>query len=67
MMGVADITVLHALGTGEPELSPSLKTESSSLRDSSRMACSDGDPLRVMPLNTMLESAPLLVTDSRFS
>jgi hypothetical protein len=44
-MGVADITMLHALGRGEPELSPSLETESSSLGDSSRMACSNGEPL----------------------
>jgi hypothetical protein len=43
--GIVDITVLHVLRRGEPELSPSLETESSSLGDSSRMACSDGDPL----------------------
>jgi hypothetical protein len=57
-MGVADITLLHALRRRELELSPSLETESSSLGDSSRMACSGGDPLCVMPLNTALESAP---------
>jgi hypothetical protein len=44
-MGVADITVLHGLGRGELELSPSLKIELASLGDSSRMACIDGDSL----------------------
>jgi hypothetical protein len=43
------ITILHALGRGEPGLSPSLKAESPSLSNSSRMACNDGDPLQVMP------------------
>jgi hypothetical protein len=66
MMAMADITVLHTLDRGEPELSPSLETESSSLGDSSRMACNNGDPLWVMPLNTASESAPLLVANSRF-
>jgi hypothetical protein len=56
--GVADTTALHALRRGEPEPSPSLETESSSLGDSSRMAYNDGDPVRVMPLNTTLESGP---------
>jgi hypothetical protein len=49
MMGTADITMLHALRRGEPELSPSLEAESSSLDDSSRMACSNGDSLWVIP------------------
>jgi hypothetical protein len=44
--GVAGITALHALGRGELELSPSLESESSSLVDSSRIACSDGDQSR---------------------
>jgi hypothetical protein len=57
-MGVADTTVLHALGRGEPELSPSLKTLSSSVGDSSRMACSNDNPLWVMPLNIAPESPP---------
>jgi hypothetical protein len=48
-MGMTDITVLHALGRGKPELSPSLEAESSSLGNSSRMACSDSDPLWAMP------------------
>jgi hypothetical protein len=48
----------HALRRGEPELSPSLEIESSSLGDSSRMACGDGDPLRVIRLEAVLESAP---------
>jgi hypothetical protein len=46
---MTDITALQALGTGKLELSPSLKVELSSLGDSSRMACSDSDPLRAMP------------------
>jgi hypothetical protein len=49
---VMGIIVLHTLKRGEPELSPSFEAESSSLGDSLRMACSDGDPLRVMPQNT---------------
>jgi hypothetical protein len=58
MTGVVDVTVMHALGRGAPKLSSSLETESSSLGYSSRMACSDDDPLWVMPLNTAPESAP---------
>jgi hypothetical protein len=57
-MGTAYITVLHALRRGEPKLSPSLETESSPLGDTSRMACSNGDPLQPMPLTTTLESPP---------
>jgi hypothetical protein len=57
-MGIADITMLHALRRGERELSPSLEAESSSLGDSSRMACSDGDPLWAMPPTIALESPP---------
>jgi hypothetical protein len=48
-MGMTDITVLHALERGKSELSPSLEAESSSLGNSSRMACSDSDPLWAMP------------------
>jgi hypothetical protein len=59
MMGVTGIIVLHTLRRGEPELSPSLEDESSSLGDSSRMACNDIDSLRDMPSNTASESAPL--------
>jgi hypothetical protein len=44
-MGTTEITTLHTIGTGKPELYPSLEAESSLLGDSSRMACSDGDPL----------------------
>jgi hypothetical protein len=51
------IIVLHALRRGEPELSPALEVESSSLGDSSRMVCSDGDPLQVMP-GTQRQSWP---------
>jgi hypothetical protein len=57
-MGMTDITVLHALGRGKPVLSLSFEAESCSLGDSSRMACSDGDPLWAMPLTTVLESPP---------
>jgi hypothetical protein len=45
-MGVAKVTTLQTIGIGRPKLSPSLEAESSSLGDSSRMACSDNDPLR---------------------
>jgi hypothetical protein len=57
-MGVAEVTTLHAIGIGELELSPLLEVESSSLGDSSSMACNDGGPLRAMPLTTVLESSP---------
>jgi hypothetical protein len=30
-MGIVDVTVLHALGRGEPELTPLLEAKSSSL------------------------------------
>jgi hypothetical protein len=59
-MGMAEITALHTLGVGKAELSPSLEVELSSLGDSSRMACSDGDPLRAMPPATMPELSPLV-------
>jgi hypothetical protein len=51
MEGTIAITALHALRRGELELSPSLG-------DSSRMVCSDGDPLWAMPLTAALESFP---------
>jgi hypothetical protein len=47
--GVAGIIILHTLRRREPELSASLEAKSPSLGDSSRMACNDGDSLRVMP------------------
>jgi hypothetical protein len=53
--GVAEVTTLHIIGIREPELSPSLEVESSSLGNSLRMACSDGDPLWAMPPTTVLE------------
>jgi hypothetical protein len=61
--GVMGIIVLQTLKRGEPELSPSLEAESSSLGDSSRMACNDGDLLWVMPLNPHVEVSPLRVAD----
>jgi hypothetical protein len=57
-MGTTDVTVLHAVGRGETKISPSLESESSSLGDSSGMACSDGDPLWVMPPTTAPELPP---------
>jgi hypothetical protein len=57
-MGMAEVTMLHALWTGKPKLSPLLEAKSSSLSDSSRMACCDGDPLRAMPPITAVESSP---------
>jgi hypothetical protein len=62
-MAMAEVAVLHALGTGKPKLSPSLEAESSSLGDSLRIACSDSDPLLVMPPTTMPELS-LSGTDS---
>jgi hypothetical protein len=52
------VTMLHARGIGKLELPPSLEAESSSLGDSSRMGCSDGDPLQTMPPTTAPESFP---------
>jgi hypothetical protein len=54
---VAGIIVLHSLGRGELELSPSLEAESPSLGDSLRMVCSDGDPLQVTPPHSALKLA----------
>jgi hypothetical protein len=51
--------MFHSRGVGKPELSPSLKAESCSLGDPSRMACIDGDPLRAVPMNTAPKSLPL--------
>jgi hypothetical protein len=56
--GVTGIIVLHILKIGEPELSSSLEDKLSLLSDSSRMACIDGDSLRVMPPNAALELTP---------
>jgi hypothetical protein len=56
--GVIGIIVLHTLKRGEPELSPSLKAESSSLGYSSRTVCNDGDLLWVMPMNPASKLAP---------
>jgi hypothetical protein len=53
--GATEVTMLHAIGMGKLELSPSLEAKSSSLGNSSRMACSDGDPLQVMPSTMALE------------
>jgi hypothetical protein len=56
--GVTGIIVLHTIMRGELELSPSLESKSSSLGNSLRMACSNGDLLWVMPLNPVSELAP---------
>jgi hypothetical protein len=58
-MGMAEATTLHSQEIGKLELPPSLEAKSSSLGDSSKMACSDGNPLRAMPTNMVLESLPL--------
>jgi hypothetical protein len=63
-MGTADITMLHTLERGEPELVPSLEMESSTLGNSSRMACNDSGPLWAMPPTTMLELPPLVMGSS---
>jgi hypothetical protein len=49
-IGVVEVTTLHVVAVGEPELSPSLEVESSSLGDSSRIGCSDGNLLWAIPL-----------------
>jgi hypothetical protein len=59
VIGIVDITVLHALKRGDPGLSPSLETKSSSLGGSLRTACSNGDPLWAMPLTAAPESSSL--------
>jgi hypothetical protein len=63
-MGMAEVTTLHALGIGKSELSPSFEAESSSLGDSSRMACSDGNPLRAMLPTTAPVSFPSAIDSS---
>jgi hypothetical protein len=57
-MGAIEVTMLHAIQIGKPELSPSLKAKSSLLGHSSRMSCSDGDPLWAIPPTMALESSP---------
>jgi hypothetical protein len=57
-MGMAEVTMLHSRGIGKSELSPLIKVESSSLGNSLRMACNDGDPLWAMPTNTAPELFP---------
>jgi hypothetical protein len=44
-MGMAGVTTLQPREMGKPELPLSLEAKSSSLADSSKMVCSDGDPL----------------------
>jgi hypothetical protein len=44
-MGTVGITMLQPGEVGKLVLPPSLEVESSSLVDSSRMECSDGNPL----------------------
>jgi hypothetical protein len=56
--GVTGIIVLHTIMRGELELSPSLESKLSSLGNYSRMACSNGDPLQVMPPNPVPELPP---------
>jgi hypothetical protein len=45
VMGMAGITTLQLREMGKLELPPPLEAELSSPVDSSRMVCSDGDPL----------------------
>jgi hypothetical protein len=59
VMGMAGVTMLQPREMGKSELSPSLEVELSSPVDSSRMACSDGEPLRATTMNTEHESFPL--------
>jgi hypothetical protein len=56
--------MLHALGIGKLELSLSLEAESSLLGDSSRMVCSDGDPLWAMLLTTAPVLFPSMIDSS---
>jgi hypothetical protein len=63
-MGMAEVTMLHALGKGKLKLSPSLKAKSSSLGDSSRMARSDGDSLWAMLLTMASASSPSTIDSS---
>jgi hypothetical protein len=57
-MGMAEVTTLHTLGIGKSKLSPSLEAKSSLLGDSSRMACSDGDPLWAVAPTAAPKSSP---------
>jgi hypothetical protein len=44
-MGTVRVTTLHPREMGRPKLPPLLEAVSPSSVDSSRMVCSDGDPL----------------------
>jgi hypothetical protein len=57
MMGMVEVTIMHSQSTGKLELSPSLEAELSLLTNSSRMACSDGDPLWTIPMKIAPESS----------
>jgi hypothetical protein len=45
VMGMVGVTTLHPQETGKMELPPPLEAVSSPSVDSSRIVCSDGDPL----------------------
>jgi hypothetical protein len=45
VMGADDVTTLHSREMGRPELLPPLEVVSPSSMESSRIVCSDGDPL----------------------
>jgi hypothetical protein len=57
-MGTVGVTMLQPKEVGKLVLPPSLEVESSSLADSSRMECSDGDLLQAKPTNIAPESFP---------
>jgi hypothetical protein len=57
-MGMTEVTTLHSQGIGQLRLSSSHETELSSLGNTSRMVCSNGDPLKTMPMNMAPELLP---------
>jgi hypothetical protein len=56
VMGSVAVTTLHPQGLGDPELPPVPEAVPSSLENSSRAVCKDGDLLCTILMNTTLES-----------
>jgi hypothetical protein len=58
VMGIVGVTMFHPQEIGKLKLPPPLEVVSPSSMDSSMIVCSDGNPLRTIPTNTMCESFP---------
>jgi hypothetical protein len=58
VMGTCGVTTLHLQEMVKPELPPLLEVLSNLSMESSRMFCSDGDPLWAVPTKVVPESSP---------